>query len=200
MLNQDTRAGIAQQSNANATWGTTRVSATGCRTAHPENGGQWQLYPPPGLARLCDYDSSRSAILATILLVDDDTDSLAALQAVLELADYAVIPARSVREALDLLDQHPEIELVVSDIRMPEVDGLDFIRVLRHRFATLPTILMSGMPITDDDVVPREATRILTKPVAIGDLERAIAERLRTRPPADGRRPPGPASSPRKRS
>ncbi|HEY3564372.1 MAG TPA: response regulator [Casimicrobiaceae bacterium] len=116
---------------------------------------------------------------ATILLVEDDNDALTALQAVLELSNYNVIAAGCVRDALDLLDQHSEIELVISDIRMPDVDGLDLIRVLRHRFPTLPTILISGMPITDDDVVPREATQILTKPVAVDDLQRAIAERLR---------------------
>ena len=123
--------------------------------------------------------SNANTTPATLLVVEDDHDALAALQAVLEMSDYVVIPARSVREALDLLDQHSEIELVISDIRMPDVDGLDFIRVLRHRFPTLPTILMTGMPITDDDVIPREAIQILTKPVAIDELERAIAERLR---------------------
>jgi DNA-binding NtrC family response regulator len=138
---------------------------------------------------------------ATILLVEDDGDALASLQAVLEMSDYAVIPAGSVRDALDLLDQHAGIELVISDIRMPDVDGLDFIRVLRHRFPTLPTILISGMPITDDDVVPREATQILTKPVAFEDLERAIAERLRSaRLPAGSALPRKPPSTPRKRS
>jgi len=123
--------------------------------------------------------SNSNITTATILLVEDDNDALTALQAVLELSNYRVIAAGCVRDALDLLDQHSEIELVISDIRMPDVDGLDFIRVLRHRFPTLPTILISGMPITDDDVVPREATQILTKPVAIEDLQRVIAERLR---------------------
>ena len=123
--------------------------------------------------------SNSNITTATILLVEDDNDALTALQAVLELSHYRVIAAGCVRDALDLLDQHSEIELVISDIRMPDVDGLDFIRVLRHRFPTLPTILISGMPITDDDVVPREATQILTKPVAIEDLQRVIAERLR---------------------
>lgn len=123
--------------------------------------------------------SNSNVTPATILLVEDDNDALTALQAVLEVSDYTVIAAGCVRDALDLLDQHSEIELVISDIRMPDVDGLDFIRVLRHRFPTLPTILISGMPITDEDVVPREATQILTKPVAVDDLQRAIAERLR---------------------
>jgi CheY-like chemotaxis protein len=117
---------------------------------------------------------------ATILLVEDDQDALDAFRTLLEIQGYTVIAARSVREALDLLDQHhQEVDVVISDIRMPDVDGLDLIRVLRHRFPALPTILVSGMPITDDDVLPKEANVILTKPVSIDDVTRAITERLR---------------------
>jgi len=138
--------------------------------------------------------SNANVTTATILLVEDDNDALTALQAVLELSNYTVIAAGCVRDALDLLDQHAEIELVISDIRMPEVDGLDFIRVLRHRFPALSTILISGMPITDEDVVPREATRILAKPVGIDDLQRVIADSLRSSRERAGsaipRRPP----------
>jgi CheY-like chemotaxis protein len=160
------------------------------------------MAPQAGFAGNQSYEASpvssnSTTTPATILLVEDDGDSRAALQAVLETARHTVIPAGSVREALDLLDQHAAIELVISDIRMPDVDGLDFIRVLRHRFPALPTILVSGMPITDDDVVPREATQILTKPVSFEDLERAIAERSR-RGSAGRAMQNGPA--PRKRS
>jgi DNA-binding NtrC family response regulator len=117
----------------------------------------------------------------TLLLIDDDKDTVETFETLLRMSGYAVIPAYSVPHALELLDDHPEIALVISDIRMPGVDGLDLVRVLRHRFPTLKTILMSGAPITDNDVVPREAAVILTKPVSLEQLERAIAETLRSR-------------------
>lgn len=120
--------------------------------------------------------------LATLLVIDDDQDIVESLQVILQTSGYAVIPATSVREALDLLDDHSEISLVISDIRMPNVDGLDLVRVLRHRFPTLPTILVSGMPLTDEDVIPREATLILSKPVRAAELEEAIATMLRRGP------------------
>lgn len=119
--------------------------------------------------------------LATLLLIDDDPDTVESLERLLQMSGYATIPACSVRQALDLLDEHAEIDLVVSDVRMPGVDGLDLVRVLRHRYPRLRTILMSGEPITDDDVIPREAAVILSKPVALERLERAIAEALARR-------------------
>lgn len=121
-----------------------------------------------------------------MLLIDDDRDTVESFRHLLETSGYAVIPAYSVREALDLLDVRSDVTLVISDIRMPGVDGLDLVRVLRHRFPSLPTILMSGMPLTEEDVVPREATIILTKPVSLEGLQEAIETMLRKRR-TDGR-------------
>jgi CheY-like chemotaxis protein len=119
---------------------------------------------------------------ATLLLVDDDRDFVASLEMLLPTLGYTVIPAHSVREALDVLDTS-SVDVVISDIRMPEVDGLDLVRVLRHRFPRLPTVLLTGAPPTDEDVIPREAKRVLLKPVAIAELQRAIADLLNARVP-----------------
>ena len=90
----------------------------------------------------------------------------------------AVLATYSACEGLDRLDECPEICLVISDIRMPGVDGFDFLRVVKHRFPALPTVLTTGLPITDDDIVPNGAF-ILQKPFTIEDLKRAVAEQLR---------------------
>ncbi|HXR57167.1 MAG TPA: response regulator [Casimicrobiaceae bacterium] len=116
--------------------------------------------------------------LAMLLVIDDDEDSAESLAAVLRMSGYSVVTASSVQRALDLLDEDHEIKLVISDIRMPGVDGLDLIRVIRHRFPGLRTILVSGAPLTDDDVIPREASVILSKPVSMEQLERAIQDVL----------------------
>ena len=115
-----------------------------------------------------------------ILFVDDDEDAAASYRVLLSTAGYAVSAVHSVREALDLLDERPDIRLVVSDVRMPDVDGMDLVRVLRHRFPTLPCILLTGAVLTREDVVPHEAL-VLTKPVPIEELTRAISERLLAR-------------------
>jgi DNA-binding response OmpR family regulator len=75
------------------------------------------------------------------------------------------------------LDELPSIDLVVSDIRMPDVDGIDLLRVLRHRFRALPVILMSGQRVNGDDVVPSGAS-FLQKPLDMEELRRLVNQKL----------------------
>lgn len=117
----------------------------------------------------------------TILVADDSDDIVFVVKHVLEAAGHAVLTAGSVRAALDALDDNPAVALVISDVRMPGEDGFDLHRVLRHRFPTLPVILMTGLPVTGEDVVPADAT-VLTKPVDLAMLEALVAERLAARP------------------
>jgi CheY-like chemotaxis protein len=128
------------------------------------------------------HERSRTTALSparpqTILVVDDDRDAADTIVVLLEASGMSVLSAYSAREGLDRLDERPDIGLVVSDIRMPGVDGFDFLRVVKHRFPSLPTVLTTGLPITDDDIVPQGAL-ILQKPFAVEDLKRAVAERL----------------------
>lgn len=113
----------------------------------------------------------------TVLVADDERDTVDTVALMLEGCDYRVLRAYSAKQALILLDDHPEIALLVSDIRMPDVDGFDLLRVVRHRFGALPVVLMTGLPVTDDDVVPRRAT-ILTKPFTYADLTSALSAGL----------------------
>ena len=113
----------------------------------------------------------------TILVVDDDRDAADTIAVLLEATGMSVLSAYSARDGLDRLDECSDICLVISDIRMPGVDGFDFLRVVKHRFPKLPTVLTTGMPVTDDDVVPHGAL-ILEKPFAVEDLKRAVAEQL----------------------
>ena len=109
----------------------------------------------------------------TILIVDDNPAFVAATAELLEHDGYAALRACSAREAVDLLDEIQCIDLVLSDVRMPDVDGFDLLRILRHRFPSLPIILMTGLPVTSQDVVPRDAV-ILRKPVDAHQLRDAM--------------------------
>jgi DNA-binding NtrC family response regulator len=114
----------------------------------------------------------------TILIVDDDRDAADTIAVLLEESGMSVLPVYSAREGLDRLDECPDIGLVLSDIRMPGVDGFDFLRVVKHRFPSLPTVLTTGLPVTDDDIVPHGAL-ILQKPFAVEELKRVVAEQLK---------------------
>jgi DNA-binding NtrC family response regulator len=108
-----------------------------------------------------------------ILIVDDYADFADALKIQLEHSGRKAITAQSVRQALDVLDEDPSIGIVVTDIRMPGVDGMDFRRVLKHRFPKLPVVFMTGLPIDDDEVVPAHAA-FLQKPFSVEALIKAI--------------------------
>jgi DNA-binding NtrC family response regulator len=110
----------------------------------------------------------------SILVLDDNRDAADTLAALLATEGYAVRLAYGVRDALDILDDDLGIAAVVADVRMPDVDGFDFLRVVRLRRPSVNVILITGQPITDKDVVPRGAT-ILQKPVALRALLDALA-------------------------
>jgi DNA-binding NtrC family response regulator len=110
----------------------------------------------------------------SILVLDDNRDAADTLAALLASEGHAVRPAYSVRDALDVLDEDPGIAAVLADIRMPDVDGFDFLRVVRLRRPSVNVILITGHAITEEDVVPRGAT-VLQKPVALPALLEALA-------------------------
>jgi len=112
-----------------------------------------------------------------LLVVDDNIDFADSLVVLLEQSGHHARAVSNVRDALDALDDDPTIDLVVTDIRMPEVDGLDLRRVLRHRFPKLAVVLMTGLPIEESDNVPNHV-EVLQKPFAIQKLLEVIA-RLR---------------------
>jgi two-component system C4-dicarboxylate transport response regulator DctD len=86
---------------------------------------------------------------AAILVVDDD-DAMRQLVALrLRLLGHEVVMARSVDEAIDLLERQ-RLGAVVSDLRMPGASGLDLLAYVRNRQPALPYVLMSGD--VDDDL------------------------------------------------
>ena len=113
----------------------------------------------------------------SVLVVDDNRDSAESVAMLLELSGHTVLRAYSASEALNLLDEKPSIGLVLSDVKMPKLDGYDFFRVVAHRYPKLPVVLMTGYPILDDDDPPPHAD-VLTKPFDAQLLQRITARYL----------------------
>lgn len=113
------------------------------------------------------------AHLATVLITDDNRDVVDSLATFLDMSGYKVISTYSAREALDSLDSDKSVGVVISDVRMPGLDGFDFLRVVKHRFPAIKVILVTGHEITSEDVVPSGAT-ILKKPVVLDELLRLL--------------------------
>ncbi|HEX2861128.1 MAG TPA: response regulator [Lacunisphaera sp.] len=78
-----------------------------------------------------------------ILLVDDDVPLARGLADFLRRRGYHVIMASGGREAMKLLERHP-VSLVVSDIFMPDRDGLELLTHLRRTAPAIPVLAMSG--------------------------------------------------------
>jgi len=130
--------------------------------------------------------SSTTAQSGTILVVDDDREAADTIGTLLVGLGFKVMSVYSAREGLDRLDESKDISLVISDVRMPGIDGFDFLRVVKHRFPALPIVLTTGLPITEEDVVPRGAL-ILQKPFGMNELKRAVTEQLGLDQPSDSR-------------
>lgn len=89
--------------------------------------------------------TGRRAGKRTILVVDDQPDVLDSMRLVIEagVPDTEVLAVSSAREALRLLETRP-IDLLITDLRMPEMDGLDLARALRPSRPGLPVVLMTA--------------------------------------------------------
>lgn len=79
-----------------------------------------------------------------ILCIDDNEQSLSIRKFMLETRGYRVLPAVSGREALELFQQAGTVDLVITDLVMPEMDGAEVIRVLKELAPDIPMILISG--------------------------------------------------------
>ena len=79
----------------------------------------------------------------SILVVDDDPNILRLTQLCLKRLGYAVAVASSGKEAIGLL-RRENVDLVITDIVMPEMDGFELLGALGEKFPNLPVIAMSG--------------------------------------------------------
>ena len=80
---------------------------------------------------------------ATVLLVEDETLLREGIQEVLEISGYRVIGAADGLEALEWLAQVP-VSLVITDLIMPNMNGVEFIERVREQYPDLPIIVASG--------------------------------------------------------
>jgi DNA-binding NtrC family response regulator len=106
-----------------------------------------------------------------ILVVDDEPGVRLLACQTLQRAGYAILEAEDGAQAVDMLErQNGRVALVLSDIRMPKLDGIELEQICRERWPALPVLLMSG-EVTRDWVarlVRQGAQPVLRKPF-LGD-------------------------------
>jgi HAMP domain-containing protein/signal transduction histidine kinase/CheY-like chemotaxis protein len=109
-----------------------------------------------------------------ILVVDDDVRNLFALTTVFERFNINVITAESGKEAINILNENPAINMVLMDIMMPEMDGYETTQKIRreHKNTTLPIIAVTAKAMKGDrqKCIEAGASDYITKPLKIDQL------------------------------
>jgi len=118
-----------------------------------------------------------------ILIVDDDADILKLLEMRLTASGYPVIAASSAQQALTLFGMHP-IALVISDLRMPEMDGFALFEAIHRLDSTIPFILLTAHGSIPEAVhaTQQGVFSFLTKPFEGKALLEQVAQALRVSP------------------
>lgn len=139
----------------------------------------------------CGADENGADDLAglRILVVDDMEDMLMIFKSLLEMNGATVFEATGAIDGLALLERE-QVDLLISDISMPEIDGYEFLRRVRAqpRFAQLPAIAITGMRRDADIAQARAAgfTAHLGKPVSVERLNAVVCELLPRRRQGQG--------------
>jgi two-component system cell cycle sensor histidine kinase/response regulator CckA len=114
--------------------------------------------------------------VATVLIVDDQKQICELVRRILERAGFSVFTANSGSEAVAVSSsQDCCLDLLVSDVEMPGMDGVTLVRQLRSRCPGLPVILMSGRWHESVRGVSRPA-QFLSKPFSLAALTRLARE------------------------
>jgi DNA-binding response OmpR family regulator len=113
----------------------------------------------------------------TILIIDDDAQVLEAIKDVLEIEGYVVRTAPDGASGIRSFDADPP-DLVITDINMPDVEGIELIRHLARGHRKVPVIAMSGDPVGTKFLKAARllgAVDTLLKPFSIAELREKVA-------------------------
>ena len=114
--------------------------------------------------------------MGRILLLEDNPDMLSALIELFELHNHFVVTGQSGRDGLNELSTNQQFDLIISDISMPHMDGLDFLKEVRKNttWEHIPITIMSGH-INDEQVaINAGANAFISKPFRIDDLHNLL--------------------------
>jgi len=119
--------------------------------------------------------------LPRILYVDDEIINLELLQLTF-MNDFEVITASSAEEGLKILELNPEIHVVISDLKMPVMNGLEFIKVVKQNFEEKVCMLLTGYMESEvmlEGFNKELIFRYLMKPWKVDELKETILEALK---------------------
>jgi CheY-like chemotaxis protein len=124
-----------------------------------------------------------------IVVVDDEAAVRRVIVQLLESEGYTVLQAENGEDALRVMQEHHEpVDLLIADINMPEMDGLDLVAFLRSAYPALRALFVSGqsaefLVANHDRIVT--GTHFMAKPFEVAVLRRRVREILDDEPPGE---------------
>ena len=116
-----------------------------------------------------------------MLLVDDSRDMLELLRRYMNGMGLTPFTCNNVVDAIEVLEQGP-VDLVITDLNMPEVSGTQLVRYIGQHFPKIPVLVITGFPDVQVavDVMKQGAVEFLVKPVTEAELRTAVEKVLGT--------------------
>ena len=145
------------------------LGAASVTTPEPGNASAPLSIPTKHVIAVCEDDSELRQLIAMKLRTDGCV--VFEFESGEELLDWIALERRM---------SQPRVELIVTDVRMPNVDGMEMLRCLNFADMTVPVIVISGFadPETVDSAFARGASAVFDKPVDIGFLSMKVREFL----------------------
>ena len=112
-----------------------------------------------------------------ILVAEDDSANYLFIETFLKQTHVDVIWARDGQEALDIFHAEPSLDLILMDLKMPNLSGIDAIRTIRRTNKNIPVIALTAYAFADDreNSIKAGCTAYLSKPVKIEELSKVLS-------------------------
>ena len=116
--------------------------------------------------------------IANVLLVDDEVDFVETFSERLQMRDLEITKAFSGKEALKVLKKNKAVEVVVLDVKMPEMDGIETLAEIKKRFPLVEVIMLSAQSTVETalDGMKKGAFDYLMKPCDMDEIIAKVGE------------------------
>jgi two-component system, chemotaxis family, sensor histidine kinase and response regulator PixL len=116
--------------------------------------------------------------LASILLVEDEAHIRLLLTGILGKLQHEVTEAQDGVEALQCLQYYPSFDMVITDIHMPRLDGMELLTTLQHDYPTVTVLVISAYRNRLTEALQQGATHQLQKPFSRQEFREAVQATL----------------------
>lgn len=116
-----------------------------------------------------------------ILVAEDDTIVRQIIVDTLDMCDFDLIQAASGHEALRLINKPDGVDLLITDLKMPGMDGIELAYHVRGLYPQIPVLLVSAWPSFLKEGFPPEPYQYIPKPFRLRELTKTVSDLLAAR-------------------